>query len=82
MPLYHYTCPSCRAALRRILNREAAKRDQRCPTCSAVLVRAPSAPSTSVVERLDNGHMPRAVERPAEAERLFRERSKIDPSKG
>jgi len=38
----------------------------------------PGAPTTRIVESLDNGLMPRAIERPAESERLFKERAEAD----
>lgn len=41
--------------------------------------RAPKPPTTNVAERLDNGLMPRAVERPADAERLYHERAHKPP---
>lgn len=51
-------------------------RSLECPKCNHHLVkRITSAPTTSIVERLDNGLMTRPVERPADSERLFRERS-------
>lgn len=51
-------------------------RSLECPKCNHPWVwRIASAPTTSIVERLDNGLMTRPVERPADSERLFRERS-------
>ncbi len=43
--------------------------------CGSEMVRAVSGPSATVKEKLDNGYMPRALERFSEAERLFRERA-------
>lgn len=40
------------------------------------MVRNPKPPTSNVVERLDNGFMARAVERPADAERLYKERAR------
>lgn len=37
--------------------------------------------TTNVMEVLDNGLMPRKLERLADAQRLYKERSKIDPLK-
>ncbi|MDE2103612.1 MAG: hypothetical protein KGL39_40615 [Patescibacteria group bacterium] len=39
--------------------------------------RQPKAPSSNVVETLDNGIMVRALERPAEAERLYKEHVQV-----
>jgi hypothetical protein len=44
--------------------------------------RARSVPGTSVKEVLDNGLMSRPLERPADAERLFRERSRVKEDRG
>lgn len=76
MPIYHFTCEGCLKALRRILEPEQAKVALACPTCGSALVRVPQGPSTLVMERLDNGLMIRPVVRLADAERIFRERSK------
>jgi hypothetical protein len=53
-----------------------ASRALRCRECGGPLHRAGLGPSTQVVERLDNGLMPRALERLADAERLFEERER------
>jgi hypothetical protein len=45
------------------------------------LKRTPKAPTAQVTETLDNGFMARRVERPAEAERLYKERARLDPLK-
>jgi hypothetical protein len=37
-------------------------------------------PTATVVERLDSPHMVRAIERPADAERLYKERAAKDRS--
>ena len=42
--------------------------------------RNPSGASSQAVERLDNGLMPKAVERIADAERLYKERANKDPA--
>ncbi len=54
-----------------------------CKKCGAEVVRKPTGPSSQVVERLDNGMMPKAVERLADAERLYRDRAdNSDPLAG
>lgn len=52
--------------------------DVLCPVCKHPMWRDDVAPTSRIVETLDNGLMTRRVERPAEAERLFKERSEAD----
>lgn len=73
MPLYNFVCPDCGKKSRAILKPEQAK-DERLCECGQTLKRDVQGPTTKVVERLDNGLMPRAVERLAETDRLIRER--------
>lgn len=47
-----------------------------CTHCGERLARRPQGPGTSVVQRLDNGVMPRAVERPENMEELLEEESR------
>jgi hypothetical protein len=49
-----------------------------CPKCKHPMVREAEPCSTRLVEILDNGLMARRIERPAEAERLYKERSAED----
>ena len=80
MPLYYYECEKCGTSTRRLLTPAEAKIVQPCiPPCEGFLKRTPKGPTAQVVERLDNGFMARALERPADAERLFRERAKKGP---
>lgn len=83
MPLFHFVCTACARPLRRLISAAQAAGALRCPTpdCGGLLQRAPKPPTAQVVETLDNGFMPRKVERPAEAERLYRERARLDPLK-
>jgi DNA-directed RNA polymerase subunit RPC12/RpoP len=74
MPLYHYICSKCFESDRRLLSVEEGKKYQLCKRCSYQLIRVPQPPSTHVKEILDNGAMPKAVERFSEAERLNKER--------
>lgn len=80
MPVYYFKCPKCEAMARRLLQPEQVK-DYHidCPECDSSMKRFVKPPSTNTVERLDNGAMPRAVERPADAERLYHERAKGKP---
>lgn len=82
MPLFHWACPVCNVVLRRILD---AKGNEyvvigSCPTkdCPGALKRAPKPPTAQAVETLDNGFMVRRLERPVDAERLYRERAQQD----
>lgn len=70
MPIYRFTCFNCEAE-----KPSLAAKAPVCTICGAVMVREISGPSSAVKERLDNGYMPRAIERYADAERLFRERN-------
>lgn len=82
MPLYNFKCPKCGKAKRKICSAEQSKDPIACSDCSTTLERAPSGATSQVKERLDNGLMPRAVERLADAERLFKERAQNhDPAK-
>ncbi len=76
MPAYDLRCPACQTTKRRMAASLEASRAIRCEDCGGPLHRAGQGPSTQVVERLDNGLMPRALERLADAERLFEERER------
>jgi putative FmdB family regulatory protein len=75
MPLYYFDCGACGKKLRRILNPAEASA-LLCP-CGAELSRDPRPPSSQVMETLDNGIMPKRLERLADAERLFAERAEV-----
>ena len=75
MPLYYFKCGSCGAQVRQILKPEQAMAAMDCTCAGGTLERDPRPPSTQVVESLDNGAMPRRLERLADAERLFSERN-------
>lgn len=78
MPLYYFKCDGlCQAQQRRLLPAAKGNEPWPCPKpdCGGTMRRAPKPPTTNVVERLDNGFMPRAIERPADAERLYHERA-------
>lgn len=78
MPRYFFECEVCQKAYQRICKPEEAKQ-ARCPACTNTLKRTPKPASTTVLETLDNGLMPRKVERIADAERIFAERAVNDP---
>jgi hypothetical protein len=57
--------------------------DLKCVKCGAKMSRKVKAPSTLIMERLDNGVMARAVERYSDAEELFKKRhEEADPLAG
>lgn len=83
MAAWNFKCNGpCRKTTRKILEPEkvAAFVGTSCgkPDCGGTWQRDPTGPTTQKYERLDNGLMPRAVERPADAERLFKERADKD----
>ena len=81
MPLYKYSCSSCGAEKARILVVAKAKAHVQICTCGAAMARDAAAPSTQVVERLDNGAMTKVLERPVDAQRLHYDRAHKDPLK-
>jgi len=76
MPSFTYICRECHQTIRKILTVTAAAQPQPCP-CGGEAERELQAPSTRVVERLDNGIMSRSLERLSEATRIYKEHSKI-----
>jgi len=58
--------------------RNAGFVDVKCPICKVPMTRESEAPTSRVVEVLDSGLMSRRVERPADAERLYKERADKD----
>ncbi len=81
MPLYHFRCDACGKQVRKLLTPAQSGEPRACPedTCSGSLLRTPKPPTSNVVETLDNGFMVRRLERPADAERLYKERAAKDP---
>ena len=80
MPVYNTKCNDCKAK-RRILTPCASfslipLEQKTCNKCKCALVRDASGPSTSVKEVLDNGAMPKAVERFADIEETMAERNR------
>ena len=79
MPQYFFVCPVCHWPERRILSPEESKDPIPCTMtegCSGILKRTPKPPTSKIVETLDNGAMPRRLERLADAERIFEERAR------
>jgi hypothetical protein len=81
MPLYYFRCVLCDAEHRKVMTPVQAR--GLTPSCNrngclGQLRREPKGISTNVIERLDAPHMLKAVERPANAESLYRERAAAD----
>lgn len=74
MPIYYFVCRRCRTNVRRVMEPAEAAR-YACPACGRKMTRQPKPPATQVNETVDNGIMPRAIERLANAEELSRERA-------
>lgn len=72
MPIFNYSC-SCGNHVRHCFGVAESKALQECGLCGKTMSRDPRAPTHNVVEVLDNGIMAKALERPAEAERLTKE---------
>lgn len=77
MPAYSFLCPVCKKPSRYILSVEEAQGDVPCRMegCGGILQRVARSPSVQIVETLDNGLMPRKLERLADAERIHEERA-------
>ena len=74
MPLYHFRCPKC-GPVQRILDVASVESGPiSCKKCGETLVRTPRGASTNVMETIDSGLQYKAVERPADAQRIFKER--------
>jgi hypothetical protein len=54
---------------------ECDEHEVQCNQCGDFMDRDPHPPSTRITETLDNGAMVRKVERPANAEEMYRERA-------
>ncbi len=76
MPLYYFECKKCNRQLRKILPGRVGKGLPHCPECGVNMERLHKPPTTQVLETLDNSLMPKKVERLANAEQLYKDRSK------
>ncbi len=74
MPLYHLRCAGCGRTDKKLTPNPVKDPETTC-SCGGVMKRAAKGPATRVMEKLDNGIMPRAVERDSDAERLMAERA-------
>jgi hypothetical protein len=75
MPLYHFQCIHCEKTRRRILEPDQVGAVVVLCECGELMDRKSKPPTTKITETLDNGAMVRKVERPADAEQLYRERA-------
>jgi protein-arginine kinase activator protein McsA len=75
MPIYKLVCPKCGQKVKKLAK---AKPDTVCTKCFVLMERQMAPPDVQVKEVLDNGAMPRKVERFKDAEQLFRDRAKRD----
>ena len=85
MPLFNLSCKSCENKTRKLAASaaEAIAAAGKCECGGCCWFWAAKGPSTQTMERLDNGIMPRAVERLANAEELHHDRARnADPLSG
>ncbi len=78
MPAYTFECPICKQWQRAILSVQEMKDGNvpcKTPGCAGILERKAQPPTTQITETLDNGLMPRKLERLADAERIHEERA-------
>ena len=91
MPSYNLVCPKDGHRSKRIFPKPMKKWTEQeqlsvfrarllfCPQCGGKMSVEDPTPTATVKETLDNGYMTRKLERPADAERLYRERAANDP---
>lgn len=78
MPMFHFRCEACEEPVSRLLPSDKVGPGS-CPKCKGKLKREPKGASSRTVEKLDNGAMPRAVERLSDIERMRKEYVASDP---
>lgn len=83
MPLYYFFCETCGDSRNRILTPALSREPQHCKVCETILYRTPRGASSQTMEVLDSNTLVRPVVRYADAEQLFKERSRtIDDGNG
>lgn len=83
MPIFELGCPNCRTTKKTLASSFAELGDKKICECGGIMKRIGTGPSTSIMEKLDNGWMPKAVVRYADAERIMKERhDNADPLAG
>jgi DNA-directed RNA polymerase subunit RPC12/RpoP len=76
MALYNFKCLNCQKAIRKLMSvEEYRKAAVNCDSCGEPAARDLRGPTSRTMEVLDNGLMPRPVERLAETERIMTERA-------
>jgi hypothetical protein len=82
MPMYYVVCRECETKSR-IVCKPGDFAKYNCKACGGPWSRdtEPHPPSSQATETLDNGAMVRKLERLADAERLFKERSELNKQK-
>jgi hypothetical protein len=78
MPLYYFQCEACQKERRRLMQPADADKGFNCE-CGGQMKRNAQPATANIVETIDNGWMPRKVTRIANAEEVFKERSKQRP---
>ena len=75
MALFNLLCTKC-GNTKRVFGDtyETVDIKQKICKCNYQMLRMTAGPSTSIVEKLDNGSMVKALERYSDAERIFNER--------
>jgi len=77
MPFFRYQCPKCLLQARKFLEkREGEPPPSKCE-CGQATQWVYGQPQTMIKEVLDNGIMPRSVERLKDIEELIHERHKV-----
>lgn len=79
MPLFYVQCLGCGETAARVLPSSDAVKTCHCKLCNGKVKRVPRPPSTQMMERLDNGIMPKAIDRLANAEEFYLDHAKNDP---
>jgi hypothetical protein len=81
MALIYFVCNTCKKETRRLFRKVPNYKNWGLCPCGGNLSRQATGSNSQVMETLDTGFMRKSVTRLSEAERLFKEREKADPSK-
>lgn len=86
MPLFNLKCPNGHQKSLLTVGQSWDKvpdEKKMCPVCNEIMTRNGTGPTSNVKEKLDNGLMPKAIERYSNAEELYQNRNKnADPKAG
>jgi len=76
MGLFYFECEFCKTIIKRIKHGRFEKKDYpQCKECGLRTKRMEKPPTSQVLETLDNGLMPKRLERFANAEELYKNRN-------